>query len=590
MRNFGLTLLIIVFYSASFAQTISKDRITDWSKAGYTDTLPDYGNVINIMNHGGIADGSSANDNAFQQAIAALGNQPGTIYLPTGQYLFNNAIAINRDSIIIKGEGTSTKLIFDLGGASKNLIDIKGNTTSVIADVKDATIQGDTSLKLFSNSFAAGDYIQLSGNDSNLVVSPWAYGSVGQIVRVTDVQGNQIDIDAELRRGYADSFQTKAKQIEPVSGVGIECLYIERKDSTTTQTVNINFDYAAYCWVSGIESNKTNFAHIAINHSTHIEVKSSYFHHSHHYGGGGRGYGTVVQYTSGDCLVANNIFEHLRHSMLLQLGANGNVFAHNYSFDAYWDNPPLPTNTAGDIVCHGDYPYMNLFEGNIVQSIVIDDSHGKNGPFNTFLRNRAELYGIYTSNTITTDSSNFIGNEITGSSGLYLINGANNYEYANNVKGTVTPSGTNTLMLTSLYTTTTPGYWSGKEPYPSIGSPATYNQGTITAQIRKNNNQYTDCIKNPIYLTVSELTDLASDDINVYPSPANHTLNVQVEKMNGKEARISIRDISGKVYNTWIQYINGTTSIITTSLPSGIYFLSIDNGIILKTKRFIISR
>jgi hypothetical protein len=95
-------------------------------------------------------------------------------------------------------------------------------------------------------------------------------------------------------------------------------------------------------------------------------------------GGGGKGYGIMVQNTSGDCLIENNIFRHLRHSMILQAGSNGNVFGYNYSIDPYWTEVSLPSNAAGDIVLHGNYVYANLFEGNLGQQIVIDDSHGIN--------------------------------------------------------------------------------------------------------------------------------------------------------------------------------------------------------------------
>lgn len=92
---------------------------------------------------------------------------------------------------------------------------------------------------------------------------------------------------------------------------------------------------------------------------------------------------------------------------------NGNVFAYNHSTAPFWSAFPLPTDAAGDAVLHGNYPYMNLFEGNVVQNVVIDDSHGINGPNNMFFRNRAELYGIFMGTTPPSDHQNFIGNQVT---------------------------------------------------------------------------------------------------------------------------------------------------------------------------------
>jgi hypothetical protein len=43
------------------------------------------------------------------------------------------------------------------------------------------------------------------------------------------------------------------------------------------------------------------------------------------YGGGGQGYGLVLEFTSCDNRAQNNIFEHLRYSMLLQSGPSGST-------------------------------------------------------------------------------------------------------------------------------------------------------------------------------------------------------------------------------------------------------------------------
>ena len=82
-----------------------------------------------------------------------------------------------------------------------------------------------------------------------------------------------------------------AQMLNMVTGVGIECLKIKRMDidPTANQTSNIFFNYAAFCWVKGIESDSANFAHISILNSSNIEVTGSYFHGAFSYGGGGVG-------------------------------------------------------------------------------------------------------------------------------------------------------------------------------------------------------------------------------------------------------------------------------------------------------------
>jgi hypothetical protein len=50
-------------------------------------------------------------------------------------------------------------------------------------------------------------------------------------------------------------------------------------------------------------------------------------------------------------------------------------------------------------------PYANLFEGNIIQNYMIDHYWGPAGPYNTFFRNRTELYGIVMTNSNGYDSN-----------------------------------------------------------------------------------------------------------------------------------------------------------------------------------------
>ncbi|MEJ7588965.1 MAG: hypothetical protein WKI04_15525 [Ferruginibacter sp.] len=222
----------------------------------------------------------------------------------------------------------------------------------------------------------------------------------------------------------------------------------------------------------------------------------------------GEGYGIACELTSGECLVENNIFKHLRHSMLLQSSANGNVFAYNYSIEPY-KSESFPNDLSADIALHGNYPYLNLFEGNIAQNISIDAAHGINGPFNTFFRNRAASYGISISSG-GGDSSNLIGNEITSTTflkGNYLLQGSGNQEYANNKNNTIIPAGTAALSDTSYIYNATPGFWNIAASWPSIGFPNSLNSGTIPATAR--------------YLARNNIADCASPVASIYTITGN---------------------------------------------------------------------
>ena len=107
--------------------------------------------------------------------------------------------------------------------------------------------------------------------------------------------------------------------------------------------------------------------------------------------------------------------------MLLQAGTNGNIYSYNYSLQQ--KRTEIPSDAAGDIVLHGNYPYANLFEGNIAQNVGGDASHGRNGPANVFFRNRAMHYGIaFTSGS--GDSSIVMYNEVTATGNSSIFPGS----------------------------------------------------------------------------------------------------------------------------------------------------------------------
>jgi hypothetical protein len=255
---------------------------------------------------------------------------------------------------------------------------------------------------------------------------------------------------------------------------------------------------AAYCMVRGVESDVSVSSHVDIFRSTRILVEGNYFHHAFEYNGASKhGYGVTINAHSGECLVTNNIFRYLRHAMMVKTGANGNVFSYNYSREV--NRSELISNYGGDISLHGHYAYANLFEGNIVQNIIIDHYWGPSGPFNTFLRNRAESYGIvFTAGDPTTsDLQHLVGNDVDYNGfifGPYDITGTGHIQHGNNVDGTITPSGTGTLTDTSYYLEDEPVFWSIADSWPSLGIPNSLGAGSNPARDRwMSGGPYTVC-------------------------------------------------------------------------------------------------
>jgi hypothetical protein len=209
--------------------------------------------------------------------------------------------------------------------------------------------------------------------------------------------------------------------------------------------------------------------------------------------------------------------------------------------DPFWTGSGfLPANSAGDMVLHGNYVFANLFEQNDGQNIVIDNSHGGNGPINTFFRNRGSLFGIFFSDN-TSPKQNFIGNEIPNTSFPYsTINynllGTDHFVYGNNNKGNIDPAGTNNLSDTTYYFLQQPSEIP-TQYYASIGVPNAMNSGIIPATYYYNSNQlFANACGYTSDLGLNNQTIESS--IYIYPNPAIEFVHIDSEFSNVSSLRL----------------------------------------------------
>ncbi|HPQ45288.1 MAG TPA: glycosyl hydrolase family 28-related protein [Syntrophales bacterium] len=489
-RGWASALILTVFMliaSQGLCQVIPEDRtfISGWRTAGYPGEIPSAQKIVNVRNFGALGDGVTNDIAAVSAAIASLAGSPGVIYFPAGTYFLESRITMP-EGVILRGERpANTSLLFRVIG---HCISVAKNQPGVFQDVVSGhTIHSSTIEVADGSIFHTGDYAEIrEENDPSWEASDWASHVVGQIVRITDVSENILTIGSSLRITYEADLHPEIRKITPITEVGIENLMVSRQlTGTSVQRDNaytISFTYAARCWVRGVESSYAFGAHVDISGSTQIEVIGCYLHDAHEYDGGGSGYGVKIQYKSGECLIQDNIFKHLRHSMLVQAGANGNVFGYNYSTEP--ERTEIPSEISSDITGHGNYPYGNLFEGNVCKHIWIDNSHGANGPLSTFFRNRAELYGFNMTDDLG-DRQNIVGNEtFEGSWSIlvgdgYSLKGTGHFQYGNNTEADgIEPNGTADLTDYSYYLGPDPSqpppvpeFWSISDTIPTIGVP-----------------------------------------------------------------------------------------------------------------------
>ncbi len=461
--KYSLLLLFLVLALLGASQIPDSIRF-DWQNSGCEASKPTLLNVnVNALgfNNTGTVDNTTLLQNRINK------HQSDTqllIFFPAGTYLFKKTINL-KSNITLAGEGaTKTRFIFDNLGIG-NLFEISASQSNSFS-----SIPGE--LKIHAKSIVSDSlltpnaYYELLVDGNGLATSDWALNSVAQIFKVDSIKTKTSFISSELKLNFGGLKNPRIRKIIPIHDVHFRFFKIERLDKTTGQTNNFNFSYSVNCSMLGVESFKSNMSHLTFSKSYRNSVSDCYFHHAFDYGGGGKAYGVELSYSASNCLVENNIFDNLRHSVLIQSGANGNVISGNYSINPFWTEAILPANSAGELVLHGNYTFANLFEGNQVGNIVVDNSHGINGPGNVFYRNRAELWGIFM-NTGAGNSTHFIGNENTGS--LHMFTGIGNCNLYNYTPTGDTSGFKNAILPKSFYTSSSPNWWPTQKSYPFIG-------------------------------------------------------------------------------------------------------------------------
>lgn len=489
-------------------------RTMQWTRSGSRQFSSPTARV-NIDSLGADPTGAMPSDDAMTLALAQAQGGGATIVMGAGSYMFRRPFSVPSNTTILGQGADATKLIFkELGEV--DCIKIQGGITRALYPLVRPLRRGDSLIYFDGGVMEPGVLLRIVLNDTDLVYSDWARGSVGQVVEVRSSIAQATILDTPLRFDAEMNRNPRCIRLIPAENIRIRCLAIERTDSTEQQTANIRIVNARDIVIDGVRSRKTNFGHFVIESSVHVTVTRCDIAESFGYGGGGRGYGVVCQFTASDCRIEDNIFSDLRHSMLLQAGANGNVFGYNASKNARWTE--FPNDAAGDIVFHGNWVFGNLVEGNDVCNIVVDNSHGANGWFNTIHRNRAREYGLYMGASPYADSTTIMGNEITNTNmikGLFVTGGTGLINIGNIIKGKLTPPDQSVPLPASLLYTRQPAPYSDLM-WPPHGNIDPSKRDTIPSKKRQlHSTQTCPCVEDiPTTVGRDAATEVMGDAIH----------------------------------------------------------------------------
>jgi hypothetical protein len=243
---------------AGAAQTIPVARTfgAAWQNAGYPGEISAPATIVSVADHGALGDGVANDYGAVAAAMASLGGEPGVVYFPAGTYLIQSQIRPPA-GVVLRGERpTNTTLRFDF--ISHCIWVTAGQSGAFQPVVSGYGIHSDSIVVTDGSVFAAGDYAEMrEDNDPAWNASTWASKVVGQMLRVTAVSGNTLTLERPLRIGYEAAQNPEMRKVTPITEVGIENLKVERlltgTEAERNNKVTIGFNYAANCWVRGVD-------------------------------------------------------------------------------------------------------------------------------------------------------------------------------------------------------------------------------------------------------------------------------------------------------------------------------------------------
>lgn len=451
------------------AGVVPEDRLIDWNP-GVEEGIPEVPVEANVMQHGAVGDGTTDDAAALRSAIASV--EPlGAVLVPAGSYLLRSGVSLP-SGIVLRGEGAErSHLVFDAPNSRGPAVGMRGAWVGRTIEVTAGIPAGERRLALSSTEgLAPGQLVYLSQeNDPDVMYTRpewntnWARRSVGQMLRIETVEPDGVRVEEPVRLPYPPERRPQLRPVEPVMRAGLEALHIKRLDHAEAQIVAIQ--RAENCWVRDCELDHCYRSHITGSLSRFVTVEGNYIHHAWNYGGGGHGYGVSLSRAACDWLVTNNVFRSLRHSMLVQVGANGNVFSYNYSFE----------HRLCDVSVHGHYSYMNLFEGNVVQWVIVGDYWGPAGPLTTLFRNRVvgepNWGGAAVRIADHSRRTTVVGNSLQRGGTEVDDSCEDTYVAANLVRDRMEwgGAGPDAEVPPSLYLDAPPPFW-GDRPWPCIGA------------------------------------------------------------------------------------------------------------------------
>ncbi|OFZ20435.1 MAG: hypothetical protein A2X94_10490 [Bdellovibrionales bacterium GWB1_55_8] len=468
---------------------------------------------------------------------------PGqVVMLNAGTFKISSPITV-KSNITLRGAGMGSTIIQGVSGMSgRYLVGMGAGSLGASVNISGGLSKGSTHITTSSaHGWKAGDVIlidQLNDPNANPPVSNignngtcgWCgrssgSRSSGQSVKVTGVPtSTTATLEIPLYWNYKPALTPQGTRLLGLTTMaGIENLTVDNTfsgGSAQNSSGTILLSGTSNCWVLNTEVIGSYQSSLLLNRGVYRNtIRGCRFHKGIPVTAGdgsasyaqSRAYGINSSLYSSGNLIENNRFYHLSAGLMTSGPFSGNVISYNHISDLYLSAPSF---NAYAISFHGGHAFMNLIEGNYIDSRVASDHVWGTKSHITLFRNKIAVAPDRTGGAWDIDVQfrstyfNALGNILgRGIEGVYSLANSDSrspaiYRFGYNGDGDGTSAGndpdvlntvlrrqnwdsvhnstvlndnldstlnsTDAVLPASLYLTGKPSWW-GSIPWPPIG-------------------------------------------------------------------------------------------------------------------------
>ena len=279
----------------NFPSPVVKNQYTeaipiDFSYVGYRKGEAELPSVRTIITLEAPADGSDATE-MIQRAIDKV-PAPGAVLLKAGEYRVGGKISINRNGVVLRGEGEATRIVAT-GTTQRTLMNMGVSTVRrLLAEtaIVENALAGQMWVRVDDPSvFAVGDRVSVCLAPNDLWISDlkmdriqgdseqWeaSYFLMYWDREVTRLEGDKVWLDCplvmDLEARYAQKMALYKSDFDRIEESGIEDMFIVSEyDKTDIYDEDhawtaISVSGAENCWIRGVKSAHFGYALVSLN-------------------------------------------------------------------------------------------------------------------------------------------------------------------------------------------------------------------------------------------------------------------------------------------------------------------------------------